>query len=1008
LAVEDTEDKRDLELAPLTPPIPNPGAEDEVRCPGVQTSVTAKMAQFVKRGVMGNLSHYFRAHGHTVVRHPVKVILASVLCLAVAGIGLVRFREESEMTALWVPHDSDFRHRFNFVQEHFPLQQRFHHVILEAENVLTGRVLRRMRDLVTQVNAIQTRSHKTWQDVCFRVPVVGKPECRQDSSEPVQQEQQQDQDEADEEDWFDDEDWGEPPATKSAFAGCDPAKMNLSISSIGDIGKLVNLLGQETFSIEQAVNMSREFYPEPYCTAVKHAPTACLSESILELWEEDVDVGELTDYEILDTINNKNLSTVFMREKNFTTMLSGIRYDNATGQIVGARVATISWITQINFTEMEISGQAMRGDLVDRLSFEFEGEMMKVVTNRSDLGNITLYANVHRMFFESLEGQAFKDARMLLLGYLTVFIYIIIMLGSISCVDMKFYPSLAGIVGVAMGIIASYGICSYLGFFYSAAHTVLPFLLLGIGIDDMFVIVQSLSTLSASEQNLDMEERLSAALSHAGVAITITSVTDFIAFGVGATTSLPALRSFCMYAGVGILVIFIVQVTWFTAILSLDERRREQRRNALLVCIKHPVSPASSPLSSASNASSAKQSILARCFEKLSTILMRPAMKVVVLVSTLGILGCGIFGIVNLKMEFKPEWLMDPHSEIHGWWFTYKEYFPSNGETGYIYFVSVDYEASWARQERLLQRLEASKDNIASIDPWQLQFKKYVEETESVDWDNIEENFFRSKLSQFLFSPPGAKYRLNFKFADELKCGQPAPRILVSTVQYQHVLFNEASYWVPAMEGLKQIVMEANITGVHLHHGAEMAADSVVSEAGDVFPMSTRYANWETDKVIGRELYQNLGSSALAIFITVLLFLGSARGAVIVICCVLATIVNVAGFMHFWGLTIDVISCNSLVISIGLCVDFSVHIIHGFLTATGDRNSRVAGTLCKTGPAVFNGGLSTLLAFILLATSSTYVFLSFFKIFFLICVFGLYHGLIALPVILSLVGPSNR
>ena len=45
-------------------------------------------------------------------------------------------------------------------------------------------------------------------------------------------------------------------------------------------------------------------------------------------------------------------------------------------------------------------------------------------------------------------------------------------------------------------------------------------------------------------------------------------------------------------------------------------------------------------------------------------------------------------------------------------------------------------------------------------------------------------------------------------------------RILVSTVQYQHVLFNEASYWVPAMEGLKQIVMEANITGVHLHHGA--------------------------------------------------------------------------------------------------------------------------------------------------------------------------------------------
>ncbi|XP_023326651.1 patched domain-containing protein 3 [Eurytemora carolleeae] len=62
----------------------------------------------------------------------------------------------------------------------------------------------------------------------------------------------------------------------------------------------------------------------------------------------------------------------------------------------------------------------------------------------------------------------------------------------------------------------------------------------------------------------------------------------------------------------------------------------------------------------------------------------------------------------------------------------------------------------------------------------------------------------------------------------------------------------------------------------------------------------------------------------------------------------------------------------------------------------------------RMGPAVFNGGISTLLAFILLATSSSYVFLSFFKIFFLICIFGLFHGLISLPVILSLVGPINQ
>ena len=69
------------------------------------------------------------------------------------------------------------------------------------------------------------------------------------------------------------------------------------------------------------------------------------------------------------------------------------------------------------------------------------------------------------------------------------------------------------------------------------------------------------------------------------------------------------------------------------------------------------------------------------------------------------------------------------------------------------------------------------------------------------------------------------------------------------------------------------------------------------------------------------------------------------------------------------------------------------------------RDERVISTMTEIGPAVLNGGLSTLLAFILLATSKSYVFLSFFKIFFLICLFGLFHGLVALPVLLALLGP---
>ena len=48
-----------------------------------------------------------------------------------------------------------------------------------------------------------------------------------------------------------------------------------------------------------------------------------------------------------------------------------------------------------------------------------------------------------------------------------------------------------------------------------------------------------------------------------------------------------------------------------------------------------------------------------------------------------------------------------------------------------------------------------------------------------------------------------------------------------------------------------------------------------------------------------------------------------------------------------------------------------------------------------------------MLALSLLVTSRSHIFTSFFKIFLMIALFGLYHGLIMLPVLLCLVGPVD-
>ena len=168
------------------------------------------------------------------------------------------------------------------------------------------------------------------------------------------------------------------------------------------------------------------------------------------------------------------------------------------------------------------------------------------------------------------------------------------------------------------------------------------------------------------------------------------------------------------------------------------------------------------------------------------------------------------------------------------------------------------------------------------------------------------------------------------------------------------------------------------------------------------------YAAWETDEVIAEEVYRNLAVAVICVFFTILIFICNLRAATIIICCVILTLINVGGFMHFWGLTIDTVSCNNLIIAIGLCVDYSAHMTHRFLVEQGNKDQRIVATMQNIGPAVFNGGFSTFLAFILLAGSKSHVFISFFKIFFLVVTFGLFHGLIFLPVVLSLIGPVEQ
>ena len=430
-------------------------------------------------------------------------------------------------------------------------------------------------------------------------------------------------------------------------------------------------------------------------------------------------------------------------------------------------------------------------------------------------------------------------------------------------------------------------------------------------------------------------------MKHAGVAVSITTFTDVIAFFIGSNTVLPGLQSFCIYAAVAIFCIYALQITHFVAWFSLgqslaslgyvslledlnifeyifvpDVRRVRSHRDGCICCYTHK---------NFKSYEFSKGSWLNKAFRVIGKLILKRPVQLLILSATTGFLVGGIWGTLLLQQEYQPQWLLPPESEISKWFYIKERYFPSAGEPGYIMVKQIDIGQEFSQIQNLVQRLSNVPDVVDNISPWDQAFKDYVNkikrEKEPFEELIMNETYFRDKFTQFLFSPRGGIFQANFWFSSELVCGQPAPDVLLQALPYSHKRFSRSAEWIPAMREVQETVRE-------------------VSFSNDSFALSLAYINWETDAIVGIELIRNIGIALACIFVTTLITLGSWRGSLLVMMCVLLTCTDVAGFMHWWGLTIDITSMNVLIISVGLCVDFCAHIVHGFLTGHGSKGEK--------------------------------------------------------------------
>lgn len=103
---------------------------------------------------------------------------------------------------------------------------------------------------------------------------------------------------------------------------------------------------------------------------------------------------------------------------------------------------------------------------------------------------------------------------------------------------------------------------------------VIPFLVLAVGVDNLFILVHAYQRLDRKKYQ-SSSEAVADALGEVGPSILLTAISQGCCFGIGASNEMPAVQTFALYATAAILFNFLLQITAFIALMSIDLIRHD-------------------------------------------------------------------------------------------------------------------------------------------------------------------------------------------------------------------------------------------------------------------------------------------------------------------------------------------------------------------------------------------------------------------------------------------------
>ena len=497
-----------------------------------------------------------------------------------------------------------------------------------------------------------------------------------------------------------------------------------------------------------------------------------------------------------------------------------------------------------------------------------------------------------------------------------------------------------------------------------------------------------------------VETRVGETMKDAAVSVTITSLTDLLAFLIGMITVFPSVQGFCLYTGVAVLFDYVYQITFFAGCLALDGRREEANRHAVTfrtvlprkVAVKEEKGTAYRLFCSGGVKHNGEIVVkerythpMEKFFAVFGSKLALPPVKVVVLLAFAAYIGVSAWGVAQVHEGLDLHDLVKDDSYAAEYYDKEAKYFVDYGpRVNVLIDERLDYWDAKV-QSRVMSMVKQMEDtsyvgrNLTEF--WLIDYLNFLRQKGHNPTNLSQRRFVGILRKHFLTNRRFRTYNLDLKFG--LDNSIEASRFIVQTLD-----MSTAKRKQGMMETLRHVVANWPVKA---------------------FVYTPEFVYYDQYPAVRPNTLQNIGIALAVMMIVALLMIPHPLGAVVIILSIVSIDVGVVGLMTYWNVNLDSISMINIILCIGFSVDFSAHITYAFMVSDEEtRNGKMIWALKELGWPNVQGAASTILGVFPLAFSASYVFRTFFKTLFLVIGLGFLHGVVILPVLLSLVGPKNK